>query len=203
MKTVYALAKAFVVPSLGGPRAVDALNYMDAIGSIQKTALQKLKLGSSKISGRGMVVRASGDAEEGPSAKTFITIKGGLLMEDLRSRLKSHKEKVAKLEKQLSKHGRAQTAAVKKLRLKVAKEKMAQLASMLLLWQTGRTKEIRTAVVNKEGGSLQVLSLGGGSLQLSCFEPCLQVCARTCATRSGLMAQSRSLIRPSSRPSGA
>ena len=133
METVFALAKAFAAPSLGGPRAVEAFNYMDAIASIQKTALQKLKLGSSKTSGRGMVVRASGDGEEGPAAKTFITTKGTLLMEDLRSRLKSYKDKVAKMEKLLSKHGRAQTAAVKKLRLKVAKTKMAQLASMLLL----------------------------------------------------------------------
>ena len=150
LEVVYALSKAFVLPRLGGRRAIKSLNYLDAIGSIQKTALQKLKLGSSKLSGRGMVVKAGGD-EEGPSAKTFVTTKGDLLMEDLRSRLKSFREKLSKMEKQLAKHGRAQTATVKDLRLKVAKAKMSLLATMLLLWHTGRTKEIRTAVVNKEG----------------------------------------------------
>lgn len=91
VKTVYALAKAFVVPSLGGPRSVETLNYMDNVASVQKTALQKLKLGSSKLSGRGMVVKASGGDEEGPSAKTFITTKDALLMEvaaqDLQSQI--------------------------------------------------------------------------------------------------------------------
>ena len=78
------------------------------------------------------------------AASVFITSKIALLMED---RLKAYKEKLAKLEKQLAKHGTAQGLTVKKLRLKVAKAKMAQLASMPLLWQTICAKELRTPVV--------------------------------------------------------
>ena len=125
VKVVYALSKAFVLPGLGGPRSVASGNYLGGISSIQKTALQKLKIATTKLSGRGMVVRpAAGD--DGPQARTFVTKKGDLLMEDLRSRLKSFKLKLAKLETRLAQRGRSQNLATQKLRLQIAQHKQAR-----------------------------------------------------------------------------
>jgi hypothetical protein len=137
-KVVKALARAFILPALGGGEGAAGQKYLGDVSRILAKCVADIK-------------RQPKQPQE-----AAIETKDGLVylerasntLDAIKARLLTYEEKTAAMEKLLGAEGRKKGKPVQLLRLQIAERKQAILASSILLWHLGRVGDIRHVVVN-------------------------------------------------------